>query len=195
MERVEEYIETIYDIQKREGRIAKTNRIAEILGVKPASVTEMLIKMAKDGYIDYQPYRGAVLTDKGLKLAEKIKKSHNIFEKFLVDFLEVPRDVAHNLSCKIEHYLPESVEKRLERFLSSAVVKLSELDEGNMGRIVAIFNPMLENIGFRIGRNITVKEKKRDKMIISFEDGEDIVVETETAKSIFVENSNSSPPD
>ncbi len=187
MERVEEYIETIYDIQKKEGKIAKTNRIAEILGVKPASVTEMLIKMAKDGYIDYQPYRGAVLTEKGMKLAEKIKKSHNVFERFLIEFLNVPRDIAHELSCKIEHYLPESIEGKIERFLSGNITLLSKMNEGNSGRIVALFNPELQDMGFVIGRNLVLKKKKENSIMLAFENNERIEVEKGIAKTIFVE--------
>ncbi len=187
MERVEEYIETIYDIQRKENRIAKTNRIAEILGVRPASVTEMLIKMAKEGYIDYQPYRGAVLTDKGMKLAERIKRSHNIFERFLTEFLNVPKDVAHELSCKIEHYLPESIEDRIEEFLTGNITLLSKMNEGNSGRIVALFNPEVQDMGLVIGRNLILEKKKKNSIMVSFENDEKIEIEKRIAKTVFVE--------
>ncbi|MEM2086874.1 MAG: metal-dependent transcriptional regulator, partial [Archaeoglobaceae archaeon] len=44
VERAEEYLEAIYDLQKN-GKVAKTGDLAKILKVKPASVTEMLSKL------------------------------------------------------------------------------------------------------------------------------------------------------
>lgn len=81
MERVEEYLEAIYDLQKK-GKVAKTGEIAKILKVKPASVTEMLIKLKERGYVDYSPYKGVVLTKSGEEIAEKLKTRYLVAFNF-----------------------------------------------------------------------------------------------------------------
>lgn len=75
MERIEEYLEAIYDIQEETSKVAKTGELAKILNVKPSSVTEMLIKLRDMGYVDYQPYKGAKLTRKGKSLQGELRST------------------------------------------------------------------------------------------------------------------------
>jgi len=110
-ERPEEYIEALYTLAEGE-KSAKTTEIASFLGVAPASVTEMLQKLAEEGYINYQPYYGASLTKKGLDLARKIKRKHRLVERFLVDFLGMEKDDAHKEACKLEHVVSDDIERR-----------------------------------------------------------------------------------
>jgi len=117
MERIEEYLETIYDIQKS-GRVAKTKEIAERLDVKPSSVTEMLNKLSGMGYVEYQPYRGAVLTKKGFEIAERIKKTYYIFKKFFEEFLGIDEIISDRLSCTLEHVADEDALEKICRIIS-----------------------------------------------------------------------------
>ncbi|MCS7144133.1 MAG: metal-dependent transcriptional regulator [Archaeoglobaceae archaeon] len=111
MEREEEYLEAIYDIQKS-GKVAKTGDIAKILKVKPSSVTEMLLKLKDRGYIDYNPYKGAILTKSGEKIAERIKKHHQIVSSFF-KYIGVEDGVAEKLGCELEHHISDEVAIRL----------------------------------------------------------------------------------
>lgn len=115
MEREEEYLEAIYDIQKS-GKVAKTGDIAKILRVKPSSVTEMLLKLKDRGYIDYNPYKGAILTKSGEKIAERIKKHHQIASSFF-KYIGVDEEVAEKLGCELEHHLSDEVAIRLNSML------------------------------------------------------------------------------
>jgi len=74
-EQVEEYLETIYDLESRDGS-AKTTAIAKCLDVAPASVTEVLKSLSGKGFVRYEPYHGATLTEEG--------------KKIIVNFLELP---------------------------------------------------------------------------------------------------------
>jgi len=127
MERVEEYLETILDIQK-EGKVAKTKEIADRLNIKPSSVTEMLNKLSEMGYIEYQPYKGATLTKKGYIVAARIKRNYQIFTKFFKEFLEIEdEEKVHELSCTLEHIVDnEVIEKdmHLDFRLSAMCVKV-----------------------------------------------------------------------
>lgn len=120
MERIEEYLEAIYDIQDVSKRVVKTNDLAKKLGVKPSSVTEMLLKLNEKGYVEYQPYYGVFLTDKGLEVAKRIKRFHKIFETFFSDFLGLNERESHRLSCELEHHVTEEVAERICMLISSA---------------------------------------------------------------------------
>ena len=48
-EQVEEYLETIYDLESRDGS-AKTTAIAKCLKIAPASVTEVLKSLSDKGF-------------------------------------------------------------------------------------------------------------------------------------------------
>jgi len=70
-------------------RTAKTKDIADAMGIKPPSVSEMLGKLKDQGYVEYQPYVGATLTEKGRAEAVQMERKHQLLETFLVDTLGV----------------------------------------------------------------------------------------------------------
>ncbi|WP_456369252.1 metal-dependent transcriptional regulator [Geoglobus sp.] len=164
MERVEEYLETIYDIQ-RSGKVAKTKDIADRLNVKPSSVTEMLNKLSEMGYVEYQPYRGAVLTKKGLEVAERVKKNYRVFRRFFEDYLGIDGETADRLSCTLEHVADEDVINRLCSIIARSCEicevcqeELLTLDEAEDGMYVVFAAPKsLRKSGFSPGRPVEVR--------------------------------------
>ena len=64
-ESVEEYLEAIFKHNEK-GETAKTTELARKLNVSPPSVTEMIKKLADKGFVEYEPYKGAILTGKGM---------------------------------------------------------------------------------------------------------------------------------
>src|SRR3989442_11776653 len=72
-----------------------TNELAEELAVAPASVTGMLKRLSKDGYVDYTPRQGAELTAKGLDVALEIIRHHRLLEAFFVKRLGMDWAQAH----------------------------------------------------------------------------------------------------
>jgi len=112
---IEEYIETIYVLQQQEGS-AHTSAIAAEMEVRAPSVTEMLQKLQQEGYVEYTPYRGAMLTDTGRALAEELMDKHRVIADFL-DIIGVERSRAEIDACQIEHHVsPKSIEQ-LEKFV------------------------------------------------------------------------------
>jgi DtxR family Mn-dependent transcriptional regulator len=103
----EEYLEAIYTKQEGAKRAATTRDLAECLGVKDASVTEMLKKLSEKGMIHYTPYHGATLTEAGRKIAAKVKRKHRILERFLVDICGVDKHESHKQACEIEHVISD----------------------------------------------------------------------------------------
>lgn len=111
----EEYIETIHILQKEAGR-AKTGRIAEHMGVRPPSVTQMLAKLQGEGLVEYEPYLGARLTAPGMKLAKELMARHRVIADFLV-ILGIDRDTAERDACAIEHHMSPESAARLKQFV------------------------------------------------------------------------------
>ena len=105
---VEEYLEAILDIVTEKG-LAKTTDIAQALGVSPSSVTEVIQRLNKNDLIFYEPYKGATLTEKGLKIANKIKRKHRLLEIFLGDYLKINSANIHKEACRMEHCISDEV--------------------------------------------------------------------------------------
>jgi len=117
-EQVEEYLETIYDLESRDGS-AKTTAIAKCLNVAPASVTEVLKSLSGKGFVRYEPYHGATLTEEGKKIADTIKRKHRLLEVFLTDVLKLNREKVHDEACRMEHTISEDTENALCRMMKA----------------------------------------------------------------------------
>ena len=94
-----------------------TTEIARYFEIAPASVTEMLKKLAENGFVSYSSYHGTTLTTKGLEEAQKITRKHRLLEKFLSDVLHIGKDQVHTQACEMEHALSDEAEESLCRLL------------------------------------------------------------------------------
>jgi DtxR family Mn-dependent transcriptional regulator len=117
-EQLEEYLESILDIEEKDG-IAKTSAIAKCMKVAPASVTEALQTLADKGFVHYEPYKGATLTELGREMARKVKRRHRLLEVFLSDVLHINRENIHDEACKMEHTLSDETECALCKLLKA----------------------------------------------------------------------------
>jgi DtxR family Mn-dependent transcriptional regulator len=117
-EQLEEYLESILDIAEKDG-IAKTSAIARCMKVTPASVTEALQTLADKGYVHYEPYKGAYLTELGREMARKVKRRHRLLEVFLSDVLHITGEKVHDEACRMEHTLSDETECALCKMLKA----------------------------------------------------------------------------
>jgi Mn-dependent DtxR family transcriptional regulator len=105
----EDYLERIHELIEQKG-YARVVDIASSLKVKQASVTSMVQKLAEAGYLQYEKYRGLVMTDKGREVARKIQNRHATLSRFFSLFgldAETQRQDIEG----IEHHLsPATVE-------------------------------------------------------------------------------------
>ena len=111
-ENIEEYLEVLYR-NGSNGEQVSTTKLSKDLGIAPGSVTQMLKKLEALGYIKYTPYKGAVLTDEGMRIAQKITRKHRILEKFLLDVLKIKEENVHEQACEMEHTLSDEAERAL----------------------------------------------------------------------------------
>lgn len=77
----EDYLERIHELIEAKG-YARVADIAASLKVRAASVTVMVQKLSRSGYVQYEKYRGLILTDKGRTVAREIQDRHATLSRF-----------------------------------------------------------------------------------------------------------------
>jgi DtxR family Mn-dependent transcriptional regulator len=114
--RIEEYLESIYKLQDEKETVNIT-KLAERLRISTASVSEMLKKLEKEGYIAQKDKRNYILTKNGHAAALNIIRRHRLSERLLTDIIGIPWEEAHEEACKFEHVIGEEVEHKLAESL------------------------------------------------------------------------------
>lgn len=100
---MEDYIEQIYYLIEKKGFVTVTD-IAEELEVHPSSVTKMIQKLDRSNFVDYEKYRGFVLTAKGKEVGKRLLYRHDLLEEFL-EIIGVDEENIYNDVEGIEHHL------------------------------------------------------------------------------------------
>lgn len=118
----EDYLKVIFEIAGSSGR-ATTNEIADRMGVRPASVTGMIQKLAASTppLVDYQKRHGVVLTEGGRRLALEIIRHHRLLELFLHNTLGYSWDEVHQEADQLEHVISEQFEERIAKALGDPI--------------------------------------------------------------------------
>ena len=109
---VEEYLETIYNMAA-ENEVVIGARLAEKFHVAPPTVTEMLKRLVRDGYVEMDQRRQISLTEAGYRAAEAVLRRHRLTERFLVDMLGMQWHQVHEEACRLEHFISGAVEERV----------------------------------------------------------------------------------
>lgn len=163
----QDYLKAVYGLSKN-GDLVSTTEISEKLAVTPASVTEMLKKLADEGYVQYSPYHGSILTDKGLQEAKKITRKHRLLETFLSDVLHIGKDKVHKQACQMEHALSDEAEESLCRLLKhpdtcsddGKPIPACDLPFSNCEECISLHNRGLEEVGKRKENLVALSELK-----------------------------------
>ncbi len=114
-ESVDDYLKAILELGgENEERVA-SNSLAGHLGVRAASVTGMLQKLAshKPPLVKYEKHHGAHLTSAGKMRALEVLRHHRLLERFLHDILDYPWDEVHDEAERLEHFISERLEDRI----------------------------------------------------------------------------------
>ena len=182
---IEDYLKALY-ILTRNGKPISTTEIAEHFKIAPASVTEMLKKLSEKGYVQYSPYHGAHLTNKGFQVAERITRKHRLLERFLHDVLRIKKDKVHLEACEMEHDLSDEAEESLCRFLNhpdkcpddEKIIPACSLPFSSCEECVAVHKKGLEEVGRRNRNLVSIFSlKEGDQGKVSFIRGEHKVLQ------------------
>lgn len=158
----EEYLELIFRLTE-EGKEPRVKEIASRLGISPASVSEMLRKLARDGFVEAERYGEIRLTKKGEEEGKRVLRKHRIIENFLV-LIGVKKKKLHEEACVLEHAVSDDVERRLLRAVKEGrllSVPLTSFQEGAKGTIARIeagpkASQRLADMGLTRGTEITL---------------------------------------
>jgi DtxR family Mn-dependent transcriptional regulator len=114
-ESVDDYLKAILELGGAEENKVTSNALAERLGVRAASVTGMLQKLAsvRPAFVRYEKHHGARLTAAGKKRALEIIRHHRLLERFLHEFLDYGWDEVHEEAERLEHFISERLEDRI----------------------------------------------------------------------------------
>ncbi|AFN03639.1 metal-dependent transcriptional regulator [Pyrococcus furiosus DSM 3638] len=115
--REEEYLETMYILQKNKG-VIRVKDIAKMMRVKPPTVVEALKKLRDKGFVKYEEHEHILLTEKGLEVAKKTYSKHQLLTEFFINILGIPPEIAERDACQFEHYVSEVTVHRIREFIS-----------------------------------------------------------------------------
>lgn len=120
----QDYLKAIYMMQAETGR-ATTLALAVRLGVKPASVTAMIKRLADDShgaFVTHAPYHGVALTARGEAVALEMVRHHRLLELFLTQDLGMPWDEVHSEADRLEHVISERLEELIAAKLGHPLI-------------------------------------------------------------------------
>ena len=210
----EDYLSAIYKHREIDGTI-KANQIAEKLSISNAAVTDMLKKLANDGFVDYRRYKGIKLTNNGEEYAKNMVRRHRIWEVFLHQIVGMPWDKVHEEAHNLEHGASNELINRMEEMLDFPAfdphgdpipskegivpkqkknIPLGLLKEKGKVKVVRVndfdegFLNYLSKIGIELDKEIQVKEiLEFDRSILIVVNGKEINISSTIAANIFVE--------
>jgi DtxR family transcriptional regulator, Mn-dependent transcriptional regulator len=115
-ESVDNYLKAIFALGGPEEERVTSTALAERLGVAPASVTNMLQKLAASPtpFVEYESRRGARLSAAGRRRALEILRHHRLLETFLYEVLDYPIEEVHDEAERLEHFISELFEERID---------------------------------------------------------------------------------
>ena len=111
----EMYLETILILSRKNGQVRSVD-ISEYMSYSKPSVSRAVGLLKKEGFITVEKDGFIHLTDKGLTQAEKILDRHTILTQMLIK-LGVPREIASNDACRIEHVVSDETFEAIRNHL------------------------------------------------------------------------------
>jgi DtxR family Mn-dependent transcriptional regulator len=178
MRGVEDYLEEIKRLEEEGDRITATV-VAGILDVSLPSASEMLKRLASEGYLTRDKTGTILLTPEGRRLAHTILRRHRLIECLLVQKLGMAWHEVHIEAHRIEHAISARVEEAMAQALDypdlcphghpicpvdlRQLKRLSLLTTGDSGVIAQISEndevlAYLDQIGVRPGAEVSVKD-------------------------------------
>lgn len=210
---VENYLKAIFHLSREQAERVLTTQIADHLGVKSSTVTDMIRKLEEQQWVEYTKYQGVELSDKGRSIALSIIRKHRLWEVFLVETLGFAWDEVHEIAEQLEHIESEKLINRLDDFLGNPKVDphgdpipdkdgvmdggearlLSTLAVGETAKIVRVTQDEPSLLNFLSQQGLNLQTQIRVDSILDFDrsmilqvDEQLISVSDKVASHIFV---------
>jgi len=212
-EQIENYLKNIYKLQSHGGKVT-TSSLSGRLKITPASVSEMVRRLAEEGYLTHTPYKGVQLTPEGRKKALRIIRRHRLWELFLVRILKYDWDEIDEEAERLEHITSDRLEQRIDELLGfpdrdphgdviptaegkveeKGRAPLSDIGEGKTVVVSRVSDSSPEilqyasKLGIALGKKIRVKDKVEFDGSLRVEvGGKERFISSKLAQNVFVE--------
>jgi len=119
---IEDYLRAIYFVyekQEDKKKGIKSVDIAKSLGISKPSVSAMIKKLVKKGFLKARPYSNIYLTKKGLMESKRVTHNFRVIGIFLNDILKCNINKIDEEAHKLEHAFSEESIKKLDKFLGN----------------------------------------------------------------------------
>ncbi len=213
-EQIENYIKNIYKLSANESKVT-TSSLSERLQISPASVSEMIKKLAEEGTLTHTPYKGVELTDEGKVLALRIIRKHRLWEMFLVEVLHFGWDEIDDEAERFEHIMSDKMEEKIDEVLGHPLVDphgdpipskdgalviprsipMSEAEAGSTVTVIRVSDSNSEllqyvsSIGISLNTMVTVKQKMNFDRSMQVQIGsKEVNISNMIASNIFVKS-------
>ena len=113
---LEEYLKTIYIIQKQDEQ-PRVTEIAKKMNCTKASVNKSIKQLAEKKLVIYEPYGKIVITDEGEKLAKKSLEANDIVYLFLKDILGEEKNIAEEEAKNIKMVMNDTTLNKLAKYV------------------------------------------------------------------------------
>ena len=112
----ENYLKALYRFEEKDIKI-KVTSLSENLKVSKSTVSNMINKLVKMGFVDTKPYKPILLTEKGRIKAIEITSKHRLIELYLVNKMNFNVDEVHEIAEEIEHIENSKFFNRIKEIL------------------------------------------------------------------------------
>jgi len=130
---VEEYLETIHELEKIMGWV-RIKDLSKVLNVRPSSVTKTLKKLHTEGLVVYERYRGVKLSRAGVEAVHRLGRRHRVLAELLVE-AGLEEVEAQAEAERLEHLVSDKLVEHLERLLERYKEAISKCGrEGDQAR-------------------------------------------------------------
>jgi DtxR family Mn-dependent transcriptional regulator len=119
---MEDYLKAIYRLQSEEGAPVTTSAIADEVGKTAPTVTSMVQKLADQGLLEREKYKGVELTPEGETVALEVLRHHRLLESYLAEHLDYSWTDVHEEADALEHHISEEFERRVAEALGDPKV-------------------------------------------------------------------------
>lgn len=153
-EEQEDYLKAIFGLNGTTDYVSNKN-LAQDLNIKPSSVSEMMLRLKKDNYVDIRPYKGVKLTQKGLDHTTNIIKRHRLIERFLIEELEYTWDEVHEEAEILEHRVSDRFIDKIDKLMGYPTTCPHGGIIPRENQIEEIYNTSLNE--FEIGDDVEIK--------------------------------------
>ncbi|MBJ7429098.1 MAG: metal-dependent transcriptional regulator [Bacteroidia bacterium] len=114
----ENYLKAIYNLSQQESG-ATASKLSEQLNVKLPTINSMVNKLAEKELVEYQKYKGFILTAKGQKYALEVIRKHRLTELFLVKIMGFGWEEVHDIAEEVEHIKSPAFFEKMDLILSN----------------------------------------------------------------------------